>query len=161
MSSEVLLLQDERAVVVHRVRAADRLAARWHALDLDRRLAAGVPPEAAAALTLRAGILLRPRERKRMAGGLRKLIGFARRPPAVPAGVVVARAEVAEAARRLEALAARLEGAEPVDVRGVALARLLITDGAGPLYVPGRPGALSAAVEEALDALAFQRASAP
>jgi hypothetical protein len=150
MSSEVLLLQDERAVVVHRVRASDRLAARWHALELDRRLAAGVPPEATAALTLRAGILLRPGERRRMAGGLRRLIGFARRPPAVRAGVPVARAEVLEAARRLEALAVRLESGEPVDVRGVALARLLITDGAGPLYISGRRGELEASAETAL-----------
>lgn len=153
----MILLQDRsggsRNVVVHQVRIADRIAARARGLDLDHQLAAGTSPESSAALTLRARILLRPAERKRMARGLRGLVRHAQRPPSVPAGAPLARRQVLDAAPLIDRLADRLDGAEPVDVRGVALARLLITDGAGPLYSIDRSRAVRDAVEKALNAV--------
>lgn len=158
--AEVLLLQDASAgcrnVVVHHVRRADRIAARLRGLDLDRQLAAGTPPESSAALTLRARKLLRPTERKRMARGLRGLVRQAQRPPSVPAGVPLARRQVLRAAPQIDRLADRLDRAEPLDVRGLALARLLITDGTGPLYSAGQAGNVRDAVDNALDALSAE-----
>jgi hypothetical protein len=155
--AEVILLQDRRAgsknVVAHHVRRADRIAARLRGLDLDRQLAAGNPPESSAALTLRAQKLLRPAERKRMARGLRGLVRQAQRPPSVPAGVPLARGEVLDAAAQINRLADRLDGAGPVDVRGLARARLLITDGTGPLYSGRQTGDVGNAVDKALDEL--------
>ena len=40
-----------------------------------------------------------------------------------------------------------------VDARGVAMTQLLLTDPAGPLYLPDHPAAVSEAVREALAAL--------
>jgi hypothetical protein len=154
---EVLLLQDRTSgstsVLVHRVRLADRIAARARGLDLDRQLAAGAPPESSAALTLRARALLRPAGRKRIARGLRGLVRHAQRPPGVPAGVPLARRQLLDAAPLINRLADRLDDAGPVHVRGVALASLLITDGAGPLYSCDRSRGVGDAVEKALDAV--------
>jgi hypothetical protein len=50
-------------------------------------------------------------------------------------------------------LAERLRAPRRVDPDGVRLARQLLHDGAGPLYVPAAPGDLSAAVLQALRAL--------
>lgn len=88
-----------------------------------------------------------------MARGLRGLVRHAQRPPSVPAGAPLARRQVLDAAPLIDRLADRLDGAEPVDVRGVALARLLITDGAGPLYSIDRSRAVRDAVEKALNAV--------
>jgi hypothetical protein len=155
--AEVLLLEDRgagpRHVVVHHVRTVDRIAARIHGLELDRRLAEGTPPEANATLTLRAERLLGRTERRRIAAGLRDLVRLAQRPLAVPVGVPIARQEVLDAAPAIQILADRLDGSEPVGVRGVALARLLLTDGTGPLYSGGRSRAVARAIDEALAAI--------
>ena len=66
------------------------------------------------------------------------------------------RSRAGRCSRRLpiiERLVDRLLATEPVDVRGVALARLLITDGAGPLYSNRRQRAVTEAVARALDAV--------
>jgi hypothetical protein len=63
------------------------------------------------------------------------------------------REELPAAAFALEELAERLEGDRPVDVRGIALARLLLADGAGIVYSRVRADALLTAAGEALRAL--------
>jgi hypothetical protein len=88
-----------------------------------------------------------------MARGLRSLVRRAQRPPSVPIGVPLARRQVLDATAQIDRLADRLDGAGPVDVRGLALARLLITDATGPLYSGGRSASVGDAVEKALDAL--------
>jgi hypothetical protein len=153
--SHVVLLEhgsaDPAGVVVRRVRMADRIAARVRVLSLDRQLAAGAPPESTAALTLRAQRLLRPQERKRMAQVLRDLVRHVERSPSI--ALPLARRHVLDAAPLFHRLAHRLDGAEPVDVRGVAIARLLITDGTGPLYSSRSSRELAEAVEDALHAV--------
>ena len=66
--------------------------------------------------------------------------------------VPVAAASVRACAREIDDLAQALMGPSP-RVRGVAIVRELLTDGAGPLYYGGRPGELRATVLAARCAL--------
>jgi hypothetical protein len=121
---------------------------------LDALLIDGADPVAAPELTLRAYQLTRPSHRRQMAAGIDDALATAasrkrRSPSAAPLareGIAAARPELAELSRRLRE--------EPVAVaRGVALARRLLTDGAGPLYVDSGNGALRRAAAEAITAL--------
>jgi hypothetical protein len=157
MSDVALLLHPTGpadVVVVHRIRTVDRIDARLHGHGLDLRLAAGTPPEADAALTLRARRLLGREERKRIARDLRTLLRRAGRPPCAPADLALARTPVVHAATLINTLADRLEATEPVGVQGVALARLLIADRGSPVYSRGaESSAVAKAVQQALDAV--------
>jgi hypothetical protein len=57
------------------------------------------------------------------------------------------RQQVREAMPLILMVASRLRSAEPVDARGVARLRALLSDGSGPCYAPSRPGALSLALK--------------
>jgi hypothetical protein len=118
---------------------------------LDRALVAGADPCASDRLALRAGQLIDPRMRARLARSLRRTIerGWQRRGSGVP----VSRAAVVEAQPSLRALADELVDAHAPSSRGVALTLLLLTDGTGPLYRPWTPGELRDAVEAARHAL--------
>jgi hypothetical protein len=63
------------------------------------------------------------------------------------------REESPAAAFAVEELAERLEGDLPVDVRGVALSRVLLADGARIVYSRVRADVLLSAAGEALRAL--------
>jgi hypothetical protein len=145
--------REEPQIVIRRVKATDRLAARLRADSLDRLLAAGQSPDSDAVLTLRARELLSLRTRRAMARSLRRLYRKPERRPALVPAVPPARDQVLNARPALTQLADRLDGDEPVDVRGVALTRLLLTDGAGPLYHRMRAADLPRAAGEAIEAL--------
>ena len=53
------------------------------------------------------------------------------------------RKQVREAPPQILAIAARLRDGTPVEARGVANLKLLLTDGAGPCYVRSHPHALA------------------
>lgn len=109
-----------------RVRVWDRIRARLRAARLDAALAAGASPDASVELSLRAR-------------ALRTLITRAIEPPAVvPLRVPARRAPVLDASWQLERLEQSLLGRGPVSVRGVALTKVLRSQGDGPLY--GRRG---------------------
>src|SRR5438552_4116223 len=61
-------------VVAKQPRLRDRLAARWRPRRLDRALAGGTPPEASAALALRAERLTEPDRRHTIAEALRRVL---------------------------------------------------------------------------------------
>ena len=114
-----------------------RLAARWRRRRLDRALAAGIPPEADAALALRAEELTDLARRRSIASALRELVREAREgAPLEPARIRPDRRRVASASEELSALADTLEDPGPVAANGVAQAWILLTDGTGPLYNP-------------------------
>jgi hypothetical protein len=94
------------------------------------------------------------RARRRLAAALELAIDRAEAPH-VPfsAAVPVCREAVHEARDVLLDLAERLRAPCPTRAEGVRLARALLIDGGGPLYVPTEPGALRAAVIRALGAL--------
>jgi len=133
----------------------DRLATRLRARSLDRALAAGAAPEDDAALALRAQMLVRACVREELAVALRSLLRDARTPNRAPihTRAPLARAQVVEAEPELARLASRLQAVGPVEPRGVAQVRILLTDGTGPLYAGAPRQDLRAAVLGALAAL--------
>jgi hypothetical protein len=119
------------------LRWRDRLAARWHANQLDLALAAGISPEDTAALAARARWLCELRRRRAMANSFRRIVREAGL-DAPPSWVRVSppRRTVIAAASAVTDLADQLLVPGPVAARGVAQAWLLLTDGTGPLYGP-------------------------
>jgi hypothetical protein len=131
----------------------ERVTARVRANRLDTELARGAAPTRAA-LALRAQDLGGRRTRERLGRSVRRILDDARtdRPLSV-ARVPTQRREVLEAARELDRIAETLLTPGPVAASGVAQVRLLLIDGAGPLYSRDAPGGLRAAATRALDAL--------
>jgi hypothetical protein len=157
LMSDVVLLAEQQPdgvqILISRVRARDRIGARLHADRLDRQLASGVAPDADAQLTLRARRLLRPAFRARFALSLRRLVRFAQGHSPNAGDIMLTREQIHGAIPELLRLADRLEAVEPLDVRGIAQTRLLLTDPAGALFYGRRADGVSEAVEAALEAL--------
>lgn len=159
MSKTVLIERPDVGLVASRVSLRTRLAARLGTTSLDEALAVGAGPESGPALALRAERLISHRMRSRLARSLRSYVDMARRPPTrvpwpaaappLPAG----EPHVAGAVNDLLALADLLEEPGPADVRGVALVRVLLTDGRSPLHCNRGAGALAAAARAAGEAL--------
>jgi hypothetical protein len=152
----ILLLEqpDGRSVHPFPVRRRDRLRARLCASQLDRALAEGTSPDSSVALSLHARTLIGPNVRRELARELRGLVREAGRPPSrLDARVPICRQGVLQAAAVLEELADRVAGAEPVEARGVAQARVLLRGADSPLFE--RNGALEfgRALERILSAL--------
>jgi hypothetical protein len=146
--------QDGAAVLPARARVRHRVAARLRARRLDRELAAGTAPGARPALTLRAQALGERSVRTTLAKALRHAIAEAHRPQTLSiAQVPLHRSAVRRAAEELDALASRLLAPGPVAARGIAQARLLLTDGASPLYDGGATEELRDVAGRALAAL--------
>jgi hypothetical protein len=121
-----------------------RLRAPW----LDRQLAAGSVPWRSPAHAARALQLTGDRSRGALARCLERLVEHAKRPPARFSAVVPpCREQVHAALPVILATASRLRSRAPVDARGVARLRALLSDGAGPCYSRGDPVALTVALE--------------
>lgn len=134
-----LVLTDRRnpgCVIVAHSRATARVRARVCARQLDRALAEGVSPDSSADLSVRAHDLIGSRVRHMLAQAIRRLVQEASSHSLRPMhfSVPVCRSKVCRSRRTLEELADRLVSGEPLDARGVAQLRLLLSDGAGPLY---------------------------
>ena len=114
-------------------RLLSRMHARLRADSLDRALVAGVSPEASVLLAVHAQRIARPRTCRTLATTLRRLNSDRTGPGAIP----VRRSRIRLAAPRLDAIATRLETNGPIPARGMAALRLLLSDGAGPLYRTG------------------------
>jgi hypothetical protein len=115
---------------------AVRIRTRWRRNHLDEELSHGVDPATSAELSLRATQLRSPAGRARIANALGETLGDARGPNL---GAFTNKARPQHAAIRqyaddLVALISRLRDDQPVDVRGAAMAALLVHDGASPLY---------------------------
>lgn len=131
-----------------------RLQVLAHRRRLDRLLAEGHDPATDLRLAMRAGQLVDPPARARLATALRdavcslddsSLAQYLR--PEIPVA-----ASVRTCAWEIEDLAQALVGPDP-RVRGVAIVRGLLADGAGPLYDSGQAGRLRATVAAARSAL--------
>jgi hypothetical protein len=119
-----------------------RLYVSVHRGALDRALARGEDPVARRALAVRAGRLVRPRGRARLATALERAAGSA----TVPRGFTAAVAPNPTAMRlhrtQLLDLADRMRSPEPVAAAGVARLLVLLRDGCSPLYLPAPPEVL-------------------
>lgn len=112
-----------------------RLRVWWRRSALTKQLAAGADPDASPELTLVARTLIGAPRRRRLASALDRVVLAASQGPR-PWGprVPVNRRAIIAARDELVALAARLRDGGPVPVHGVALAAVLVTDAASPLY---------------------------
>jgi len=142
-------------------RLADGLLARLFGASLDESLAAGRPPEYSRLLAARARDIVSLRRRRSLADSWEHMLRVSRRAPrARRAGSPAAAAAVPVCADRIVAaepvirdLMNRLAAPLPVPARGVAMARVLLTDATSPVYNRRADIALGDAVAAAATAL--------
>lgn len=123
-------------------RLGDGVLARFYGASLDASLAAGRPPESSRLLAARARDIVSLRRRRSMAGNWEHVLRVARRAQRArragsraPAGAVPVRADQVVAAEpAIRVLMNRLAAPLPVPARGVAMARVLLTDATSPVY---------------------------
>ena len=145
--------EDGDVVVAKRAGWRERFTARLRANRLDTELARGAA-STRAALALRAQDLGDRRIRERLGQSVRRILDGARTgPPRSIARVSMERSEVLAAAWELDRIAETLLTPGPVSASGVAQVRLLLVNGAGPLYTRDGPSGLRVAATRALDAL--------
>jgi len=106
----------------------------------DRFIATGFGAPPVEAVIARRAELTGPRERRGLARSMSEAVEVAKAPPAMSARVPLDRRAVVAESELLRRLAGRLADVDsPVAARGVALAELLVTDCASPLYRRGAP----------------------
>ena len=153
----ILLNEFDQCVATRPATAVERVAARVRATRLDRDLAAGESPDSTAALALRAQVLVRPSMRRALAHGVQRLLAEAASeapPRCIGARVFVRPERILRVTDELRLLIDHLLTPGPVPARGVALVRLLLSDGAGPLYYgPGNDAELRAVILAAVEHL--------
>jgi hypothetical protein len=145
----VLVNDEQGRLTLARVPRWRQSLARLHGNRLDRELARGARPESDLQLAVRAMQLVSARTRALLSVSLGRA-DLAGRPRMVP---VRNRAVLAEEAGHLKELSGALLSAGPVPVRGVAMVSLLLADGTGPLYRPGRASELGAVIRRAIQEL--------
>ena len=158
----VLLCDDLGRLTLRRLRPWHRVLARCAAARLDRKLAAGTPPESSAGLAARAMALTSMKVRRALAASLQRILTTAGQPQAAmrspaaavrPVRIPINRLRISQSAVPLAELAGCLAAPGPVQVQGVAMLSQLLADGTGPLYHDGRGDDLSAIIEHVTRAL--------
>lgn len=157
MVMNMLVLADERhpgCVKVERTPPLVRLRARIRARQTDRALASGISPDSSACLSVRAHELIGCPTRSALARAIRRLVDDARHPlQPMSFNIPICRSKVWRSRDTLEQLADRLLSDGPLDARGLAQIRLLLSDGAGPLYDRPTADDLEPALRRAMSAL--------
>lgn len=132
-------------------RITDRALSRVLGAGLDGQLAAGCSPESARLLAVRAADIVRLPRREALARYWERVLRVARDPHRAPVAAVPLRHERVLAAESAILEVVRLLRVPlPVSARGVAMARVLLTDGKGPLYLSGAPASLDDPLREAI-----------
>jgi len=112
-----------------------RVIAELFATRFDKQLVAGVAPEPGSALAAHVTRLASGGERRKLAEMLQHSVSESHsRRPRMSATIPVDRAGVAAPVGLIDQVALRLLGPRPVSARGIARLRLLLSDGAGPMY---------------------------
>jgi hypothetical protein len=127
--------------------------ARLAAPRLDARLAAGEDPASDPALACRSRRLVSDRSRRRLACGLERSWSPPPGDAVLSAAIPVDGDAVALARPALQQLASALRSRADVDPRGVAIARILLTEPCSALYHPAYPEQLYELARAALLAL--------
>jgi hypothetical protein len=138
-------------------RFGDGILARVFGASLDTLLAVGCSPETSRLLTARARQLVSLPERISVAHSWEHLLRVAQHTPerrvtgsfAAAAAVPVRADRIISAEPAIRELVDRLTAPLPVPARGVAMARLLLSDATGPVYSRRSRADLTAAVEAA------------
>ena len=117
-----------------------RLTARLRQGRFDRLLAVGCPAAVGSALFVHAERIVAFPEREAIARALRLAVAAAHWPPpnVMSGRVPIHRDNVAAAEATIDALTLRLHAPMPVNARGMARLRLVMSDGTGPFYQHGR-----------------------
>ena len=116
-----------------------RVIAELFATRFDKQLVAGVAPEPGSALAAHVSRLASAGERRTLAETLQhRVCETHSRLPWMSPTIPLDRSAVAAAVGLIDQVVLRLSGRRPVSARGVARLRLLLSDGAGPMYWPGR-----------------------
>jgi hypothetical protein len=135
-------------------RLTDKVASRALGASLDRQLAAGREPEESRLLAARAQDIVALRRREQLAGYWEHVLASAARPaPALRNAAPLRRGPVLAAEPAITELASLLRAPLPVSARGVAMARMLLTDAGGPLYWSAAPESLHVALRAAITRL--------
>src|SRR6478735_7683686 len=130
-----------------------RVTARLRAARFDRALAVGVPAPAGSALAAHAARLTSVAERHTVARALRRAVRDATDTRTTRSGrVPMHRANIAAAQALIDEVTRRLHAPDPVNTRGMARLRQLLSNGTSPLYRHGR-GDLAGRLSAALAAL--------
>jgi hypothetical protein len=131
-----------------------RLSATMFAGRYDRQVEKCLPVEPGSALYVHAARLTASGERERLARALRSALqdGKTPRPGVISARISVHRAAIAAVEDVVDDVTLRLHAPMAVRARGMARLRLLLADGAGPLFHPNR-GSLAAELRGVLAAL--------
>ncbi|HEX4017812.1 MAG TPA: hypothetical protein VHX15_13850 [Frankiaceae bacterium] len=145
---------DPLRVTTRRRHPWDRLVAKWRSLTLDSQLAEGFQADTDRLRLVRAEVLSLPRTRLELAREWEMVMDRSVRPHRggrVRIPLQYRQIRLAETAIRR--LVAGLRSGRAINVQGVAMASLLLTDGTGPLYNPARAGELRGFVNSAVDHL--------
>lgn len=153
----LILIDDlDQSVTTKSATPVERIVSYLRASKLDREIASGASPEATVSLALRAQALVRPSMRRALARRVEELLEEAtsgRTQQFAGVRISVPRDRILDAADALQTLVDHLRAAGPVPARGVALVRVLLTDGAGPLYYPDGIDDLTAIILDAVQQL--------
>ena len=115
--------------------ARDRALARLLGPSLDRELSLGLPPWRGGPRAARARFIVSPAGRRQLIRGWNRLLDLTHRPPSARStrGPLCRRA-LAAAEHDVRTMLGVVAAQRPITPRGAAMARALLTDGAGPLY---------------------------
>ena len=134
----------------------ERLVSHVRSYALDREIAAGASPEHSATVALRAQALVRPSMRRALARRVEQLLDDAAQ-QSVPSREVlrvpISSDGILQNSDALRILIERILAPVPLSARGVAGVRVLLTDGAGPLYYPGHKEDLRARLLQIVEQL--------
>jgi hypothetical protein len=143
-----------RQLDIRPYRIIDKVVSRALGASLDRELAQGREPEDGRLLAARAQDIVALRRREELARYWERVLSTAARPaPALRNAVPLRRGPVLAAEPAITELARLLRAPLPVSARGVAMARLLLTDAGGPLYWSAAPESLHVALRAAITRL--------
>jgi hypothetical protein len=136
----------------HRPSVVARVIARLRADKFDHQLAVGVPAPAGSALAVHQARLTSTTERESIARSLRQALRDADSGAVFSSRIPVHPRNIAAAEALIDAITLRLHSPAPVNARGMARLRRVLSDGSGPLYwygegdLGGRLGAALAAL---------------
>jgi hypothetical protein len=141
--------QHPEQLIVRRVRHRDRVVARLLASSLDRQLAAGRAPESTRLLATRAQQLASAAMRQELARNVEHVLELVHR-EAPSRRVLVPREFILDVEPDLREMLSKLVTPLPISAHGVAMVRVLLTDGTGPLFNRRCSTSLRDAVHDAM-----------
>ncbi|WP_300614279.1 hypothetical protein [Trebonia sp.] len=153
MRSEQSILVLGDPLVMRPRRLADRVLARAFGGRLDGELAAGAVPESSVLRAARAQEIVSLRLRREMAGDWDHLLRVACANATDERRLFICADRIAAAAPAIRELTTKLVAPLPVRARGVAMASVLLTDAAGPVYNENSRLTLAAALAAAISQL--------